>query len=329
MLRLFKTDQLIVVVILVLYALVLRFTMFNTPVQTVVQTSALFGDVVFNWIQSRALLSGILGLVLALTQALHLNYIVKEQRMAPDSGYLVALCYMLLVSSSPHFATLSPQLMANSFVILALHQLFSAQKKRSIMGQLFNFGFWVAIASLFYFSVIVFVLLGVMGILILRNFDIREFISLLSGSFAVYFLLGVYYFWYDSLDVLLDGQIGAHFKFMVFDGQLGLADYIQFSTLAGILLWAVLNLQQIMAQKSVNAQQYLSLLYWMLLIGLLSLACQDLIQAQHLIILLPALSVLLAVNFETMSSRILAEAIHMVLFLAVIANMYQGYFFAK
>src|SRR5690606_14303371 len=107
--------------------------------------------------------------------------------------------YMTLVSLFIPFLVLSPPLICNFIAIWMLGKLFNIYKQADVKGLMFDLGMIVAFGSLIYFPFMVMMVLLWISLIIFRPFNWREWITPLLGFTAVYFLLGVVYYWTNRL----------------------------------------------------------------------------------------------------------------------------------
>lgn len=138
--------------------------------------------------------------LLAGTAAVHI--VADRQELLGKRSYLPAFLYLVLMSGSPRLTCLHPALFANIFILVAFHRIMSSYRKDTAFMEAFDAGFWIAIASLFYFPAIVFLLLPWISFLILRPFIWREWVIVAVGALVPYLFAGVYYFWFDISEYL-------------------------------------------------------------------------------------------------------------------------------
>ena len=181
MLNFFRTNQLAFNFFLIFYAILLRGSSFIVPSQEATfGKSGVFSLWVLDLCDGFGALPFIVGILLVFVHAVMINVIVARFRMANEVSLLPGVCYILLASSIPEFLNLSPILLANTFFIIALFELFGSFRQKSVIANIFNVGFWLGIGSLFYFSEIIFILFS-------RNSRLVKFKILLI---YLYFYIG-------------------------------------------------------------------------------------------------------------------------------------------
>jgi len=93
----------------------------------------------------------VLSMVLILYQSYIFNTILQENKAFKDYSYVPAFIFVLLYHLHADFFTLSPILMANTFIILAIGNLFKRIEFKSKDENIHNSGLYLGVASLFYF----------------------------------------------------------------------------------------------------------------------------------------------------------------------------------
>jgi hypothetical protein len=186
-LSLFRTNQFISNTLLVFYALLLRGLVFFLPAREVSMSHpGIISKMVYGWIGQSGWLPDLVALLLVLLQALLVNVIVAKYRMARTVSLYPGVFYILIVSSFPDFLHLSPVLMANTFLLLVLYELFDSYKKYTAAGSLYNIGLWLGVAALFYYSMLAILIAAIIGFSIVRSFKVREVLMILFGLISPY-----------------------------------------------------------------------------------------------------------------------------------------------
>ncbi|MFT6851310.1 MAG: hypothetical protein ACJATA_002131, partial [Sphingobacteriales bacterium] len=200
--RLFNNSQPYTILILFGFLLLIRIPMFfagiNPPIETMAEPLGNFmfllnGSVFyFSWINL------LLALFLLLLQALFFNKITNEYNFYPRTTYIPGLVYGLVLSLFPQYLFLSPFLILNFFVLLVLQKIFSLYKSNTPIQALFDIGFLIGIASLFYFPIVWMLLVTIIAIGYLRPPAWREWISLILGFLLAFVFCWFIYFWIDQ-----------------------------------------------------------------------------------------------------------------------------------
>lgn len=145
------------------------------------------------------LFSVITGMLLAMTEAFLLNYIIYQHQVLVKKSWLPALLFVVLSACTPGLLWLHAPLIAGLFLLGALHVLLGTYRMDKAFGAVFNAGLLVGIAGLFYLPSMVFLLFAIITLILIRPFIWREWLIFLIGAMIPWIYSGVWFFWHDQL----------------------------------------------------------------------------------------------------------------------------------
>lgn len=325
MLAIFRTNQLIVGFLLLFYVVLLRFPVFLVPPAWEPHSIGILTDWLYQWIGNKGGVADIVAIIVLFVQAIILNGIVNQHRLAKEVTLFPGVFYIMIASLFPEFTHLSPLLLANTFYIIALGELMATYQRNTCADRIFNAGFWIGVASLFYFSYIVFLILGFISLLTMRAFRVSETLTLIIGAIVPYFLLGVGAFWFDGLNVFIQKQLSENLAFLDLNIPLEWSLYAQAGVIGLLIIVVLLSFRTYTSKQNIQTQKKLSILYWAIIIPLFSLLIQNNIQFEHLLMLAVPLGIFLSLNFVNMP-RQWAETLHLIMVIAVIVWHFKPYF---
>jgi hypothetical protein len=314
MLTLFRTNQPLANILLLFYLGILRASSFIHPATVAPPAQGILTAWMYAELPPLSMAANVAAFLLVFFQATALNITIGRYRVASEVSLLPGVFYCLFCSLMPDFLVLSSVLLANTFVILALFYLFDTYKNSYVAGRIFDAGLWLGVASLFHFSYILFIIWGIIGLGILRGLRGKEFLMFIIGYSVPFFLLSVFCFWHGILP-----QIGNHFLYNVnffnftrYDSQ---TLYVKIGVLALVLLLVLGASTQFFSRRNMTVQKYLSILYWLILLGGVTITFQSGVSLVHFLVLAVPVGVLLSMVFQRINTAT-AEALHM-LFLMV------------
>ena len=325
MLALFRTNQLLTSVLLLFYLGALHGYAFFNPVELGNIPMGIGMEWIYHLVGKSGWLANLFSILVLFTNGFLLNVLVSEQRFAKEVNLFPGLFYCLLSSAFPNFLALLPVHLANTFLILVLFEMLSIYRKPSCADRIFNIGFWISVASLFYFSYIVFLLLAIISLTIFRAFRLREQFMVIIGALTPYILVGTILFLTDQFPALIQQHFWANLAFLpLLNIQLEkhLPELIFFSI---ILLVVLTSYGLYMSRKNIEAQKKIDLIYWGILISAFSLFIQTNIPIWQLLFLAPFLGIFLALTFENLGNQT-AEVLHILVLLGILFIQYQGFF---
>ena len=323
MLGLFRTNQLGANLLLIIYIAIIRLYGFLFPSEWSPSQSGILSQHIYQGVGISGWLPSLIALFLVLIQAFIINVLAARFRISKEVTMIPGVFYILLMSTTPDFLKLTPVLLGNTFLIFALMSLFQIYKKSSVAGSIFNIGFWIGLASLFYFSNIVFVLFGIIGLSTLKALRLNEILILIIGAFIPYFFAGTFAFLVDALPEFHHLQIADNTGFLNFDWT---SNWKSHTTLAifGILsVVAIFSFSIYSQKKSIQTQKYIQVLYYFLFGSILTVFVQQGIRPTHLMLLAIPLSLLLPLNFLSFKNKNLASTFHLIWLILVLAIQYK------
>ena len=326
MLTLFRTNQLVANILLIFYVLLLRFSVFiphgNEAMEWVPPGSAVLSQWVYQMVGTNGLSAQIMAIVLVFFQAVLINTIVARHRLGNEITLFPGLFYVFLTCCLSDFLHLSPLLMANTFYILAIMELFNAYRKPSAADKIYNVGLWAGIGSLFYFSYLIFFIFGFISLGILRAFKFREQMMILMGLLSTFILAGAYSFWTGQWVSFWQLQFSKNLDFLDFAGQAHWLTWLKLGLFGLLLLICIISYNRYVLKKNIQKQKYISILYWGLLLSGLTILFQTEVRLEHLLILTTPMSIFISFNFLDMKKPT-AEAIHLLMVFAALVLQFE------
>lgn len=175
---------------------------FFHPVVPLTEHSAPLYKLLIAGIGDYPFLLTLISFILILCEAFLINYIIEKNEIIDTTTYLPALVYIVLMSLQPEMFSLHPIVIANLFMLFALHKLMQTYRKETAYSEAFDTGFFIALSALFYIPSVVFILILWIGLIVIRPFIWREWIIAFIGFSIPCIFLVFYYFWNDKLDEL-------------------------------------------------------------------------------------------------------------------------------
>lgn len=323
-LALFRTNQLIFSFLVLPYLILVRISSFTDPIVAGTDGVGVFSQYLYQMVEINSFSAHIVALVLVFFQSVLINITADRFKIFDEPNQFAGLFYALLTSLIPDFLYLSPVLLANTFLILAFYELCRVYDKKSGAAAVFNIGFFVAVASLFYFSSMALVLLVIIGLTIQRGLSFKELVMVLLGLVVPYFLLFTYYYWNDATSLWYDAQFAKGIKwFAVYfpSDFYGLAKLLVVLLIVGL---AVFNVGNLSIKRTIQIQKIQQILFWWLLVIPFGLCFQASIHLDYLLFLMLPLGFLVAYLFLGLKKQ-WADALHIVCVTFVIVFQYIKY----
>ncbi len=313
MLSLFRTNQFFANAFLVLYVLVIWSPAFFLTQDVVVSDGTFLFDSLSQYLPvPGSLFNYLIAALLTLLQAVLINVMVSRYRLTEEITLFPGVFYILFMGFSSQFWTVTPLLIANFFLLFAILELISTYKEYSSADRIFNISLFIGVASLFYFSYIVFLIFAWVGIGILRAIRWKERIILIFGFICPYFFVFTYHFWHDMHHTFFTQEIISNFKLLSFSGFREYKDIVSAALVGAMMLISLFSYKLYTYKKKIKIQKIIDILYWVLAATAVSLLFQNQINVQHFQMLLPILAIFVSINFVHMT-RQWSEVWHMLL----------------
>ena len=159
---------------------------------------ALFYGLITYLSHDSTLISALLSALFVFVQAFLINTILIRLAVFRGNSYVPAIVYTLLMSSSPEFMMLSPEMVSVTFVLIGLRFLLTHLKYGGTEEDIISTGFSFGLAGLFAKPAFFLLPLMLLLYLLYSNTLIRRYV-LASFGFALPFaMLWLYYFWNDA-----------------------------------------------------------------------------------------------------------------------------------
>ncbi len=186
--------------LLLIYALVLKFAMFLHPVVPVMHPGdnyfyRVILDVLHSLFGNVTVLYSIVAFFLLFTQATLFNRICNYHKILPKPNFLPGMSYILITSLLQDWNHFSAPLIINTIMIWTWYRMVALYNSNTAVSAVFNIGLLGGLVTLLYVPAMAFLLLLLFALLIMRPFRIREWLVALLGFTApYYFLVLILYF---------------------------------------------------------------------------------------------------------------------------------------
>jgi len=322
-LSLFRSNSAAILPLLLVYAILLRLTFCVVP-QAVLpgETCAYLGnDLIAQWLRPKDALwlEHVVAAVLLTVQAVLISHATNKVRFARQPSYLVGVFYLLTMHLLPEYATFSPILFANTFLLLVLNQLIDVYKRKSVdMGSVFNIGFFFGLAVLIYPPYVWWTFFLVSGLFVVGRFELKSLALLLSALATLAIITGTIVFWLPNWQEVFNDRFFCHFQVPSFL-DIHVTSKMVLHALAifmATLLFLLLSWRQAL-RKDLAVQKVLTLTLWMVVSSLLVVLSAENMDYERLMIWSLPLALVLGFWVSDLP-KAPGEFFHLALFLFVV-----------
>jgi hypothetical protein len=224
-----------------------------------------------------------------------------------DSTYVPALIFGLLCFLSFDFLTFSPELLASTFLLLALNNLFKEIEFRNQRDEnILNLGICIGLATLLVFSYSIFLVAALFILIVFTRINVRKALLFLLGVTLPHAILFTLYFYWGNTGALWQNY---YLPNLTLEG-------IQLISTKGMLILGIVPIiyfvfSLFMLNREAHFTKYQSQLFqvmflW-LLVAVLHVFIARALSPQSLVILIPSLAYLVSHYLLLIRRKRLAE----------------------
>ena len=273
-------------------------------------------------IGNSGLLANVIAFIIIIAGALLFNYTLTKNDLVPKNTLIPSMVYLVLMSHSPNLLYFHPVLVSGLLIIIVLYYIFQVYTEEEAFPQIFNAGFMLGIASLFYFPSIYFILFLWITFILYRLFKWREWLIPVFGFLTPYILLFTYYFWFNKLDVVLSAYSDyfSHLAIFDFTFDYPVINYIIILFIILFMFWSLFLLSAEIPEKIISIKKRYWTVFWLFIMALLTyLFCQSFYSSHQILILIPG-AIFISYTFSIVRKLIWIEIIFGVMTFMIIVN---------
>jgi hypothetical protein len=257
-------------------------------------------------------------------QIVYFNYVTNNRDVYPDRSFWPGLIYMLFLHLSFDCLTLSPVLMSTSFLLLAFGTLIRQMERRGATDEVFEVGFYIGIAALFYLPSALFILWATLSLLFFTGATFRQHSLCLFGFLFPVAATVLFYYLFDSFDDFNRNLLSSVFRVR----QYSLSDFQSlFASLLIPLGLGVLGFLSLFNSTSryVNFQQRVQqiMMIWFV-IAFLSIGLMPFLAPMSFLSFVPPMAYFAVYYFENVRKAWMSELSFTIAFGLMLLLFYQG-----
>lgn len=262
-------------------------------------------------------------LTLASFQVIYFNVMVNNRNVLSKRNYIPGLIYLLFLNFSFDCCTLSPVLMATTFVLMSFGTMVRQISRLQSTDEVFEIGFLIGLASLFYPPACIFILWAMASLVFFSGATIRQY-SLAIFGFLFPLLLTVLFFYLDgSYTAFYRNFISSVFQIR----QYNLNDFksllITLLIPFGVGVLGFLRLVNTFGFNNFQVRCQQVMMLWAIA-GVLSIGLMPFLAPMQFIIFVPTLAFFAINFFNSFKKQWLAELIFLGIFSTILLIHYQA-----
>ncbi|MEN8116808.1 MAG: DUF6427 family protein [Bacteroidota bacterium] len=237
---------------------------------------------------------------------------------------LPAILFVIIIAGFTKIHTLHPVYFAALFLLFSIFRFFSIFEKSKPYSAVFDTGLLLAVGSLFYFNLIIFLPAFLLSIIILtREISWREYVIMILGFLFPFVFVFSYFFYVgeftEKIDIFLENILTpvSHFR-----TNYALHGYL--TVLILLTLFGSITLLQQYDTKKVSSRKYFSVFFLIFIFSLISFAFIPATSQEMLVINAIPVTYLVSNIFVFMKSRFWSELLFSLLLAIVIIMQFFG-----
>ena len=238
-------------------------------------------------------------------------FIITKNDLTQKNSF-AALYLCLFIGIIPQFFLTPIVMLSNLFVLLGLRRIFSLKKNLNTKKKLFDAGFWIALATIFYpWAILYFVPLFV-AILMITSDYFKNTFAVFFGALSVSLTAFLYIFFLNKdFDIWLKQMPQINLEFSIY---YDLITFFPLTILLASSLWGISSLFNTMVFKISKSRFVYFILFSALVIGLIiPLVSENKSMADFIFLVFP-LAIVMANNTEQTHSQWLPSVFILLLF---------------
>lgn len=284
-------------------------------------------DSLFGYLQSMEFIRKILAFVLVLAVAFLLVRLNTRFIIINNRTYLPALVYIVLVSGIPDIQKLNPVLISTFLMLLIIEIILESYRYESLFYGFFTAAFILGVGCLIYPFLFFYLVTLFAGIILLRQFNWREWSFVLMGFLTPFLFAFSYYYIFEDKPNYVFGQYIPFFNHSYDFQGYSLSVYIFLGITAFVMLIGSQFLVQAYSARKILSRRAYSLLLWVFLNSLALFFLIDQVTIEIIYIAAIPLSFLLANYWTFVKATFWGNLFLLLLLLSAFYNQVSYFFF--
>ena len=284
--------------------------------------SASFYWLIYQIFGANSLALQVLTSLLILTQAFMLNHFLRMREVYQDRTLIPVLLYITLMHLFIDFFTLSPVLLANTFLIITIRYILLHINERKRYNAVFEVGAYIGIATLFYLPSFAMLIVAMLSFILYTGTPFKDYILLF---FAFLFTVGIAFLGFYLFNSEYDFYINFFQPLFYLKPQfnISLIDLIKMMLLPILFcVLGIVNTQLYRRYSNYQQRSQLVMILWLML-SVLSIFLASQVAAFSLMLAIPAMVFILTHYLLMLKNTLFKEAIYMLILINSLYFLYS------
>lgn len=257
-------------------------------------------------------------LIIAVFFIFLLDFIISKNNLTKKNSYAI-MTFGLLFAMFPETLKYSDLLFSNLFVLFALRRLISLQTNLHIKKKFYDAGFWIMMATLFYFWSILFFAVVIVALIYHSKNNLKNVIIPFVGVATVILLLVAYNIIVN--DVYIKPTNFSRFASIDYSVYNSGEFILKFTVLFTSFVWVLIYFFRTIQDKNKKLKPSLFLIAWSSIIAILIAVIAPVKNGSEFIFLFAPFSIIMANYIEVVSEKWFKEVFISLLIIAPIVSL--------
>lgn len=263
-------------------------------------------------------IQALLGCFIVFIQAMMLNRIVIKNSLSKEITLVTGLLYITFTSLLPQFIGLSPELLANTFIIFVFGQLFKTYNTAEVASETYLSGFFVGVASLLYVPCILLILFTNLSLMIMRSYSVREKIQHFLGWITPFFLMMTFQYFIGYKKFIIPNDYFNQWGLISIDFTKNFGTNGVLIIVLLISIFFVFNINNFYQKTANSIQKRISILFWLMLFTAIMAIFFKYLGLSHMIIFCIPASYFTCILLLRVKNKLFQELIYLSFLLVII-----------
>jgi len=272
-----------------------------------------------------AIASVIITAVLVFLQALILNTVLQRNNSLIDNTYLPGILYVFILSLNADFLFLSPILLANTFLLLAIDKILTHLKYRGTEENILSTGFLLGLSALCYIPYFTLLVFAILIYIIYSSTLVRRYFLMTYGFIFSFSIFWIYYLAFGEGGVFIEGYFTQLWNYNTVEtGEL----QQMLITMGLPALLTILSGAKSFSSGGLTNHQMLTqrMMLWLLIVGLVVLRLDQNFAGASMLGLVIPITFFTAQFFITREKKWVAELFFWIVFIGALALMFSPFY---
>ena len=255
------------------------------------------------------------------------NSMLSVNQLVTRNSSIGALVFVLCLSCVPISGELYSFFLACPIIMMVLQTVYLLYQVEKPEPYLMNAGFFLALASMFYFPAIILIIWVLLAMLIMDIRNVKRYLIPVMGFFFPYFILFVYFYFNRTLIENVKAYALTINELGFMKLGIGTSEIILLVAVFVFMLLSLMMIKSGNADNSVSTRKKVNVTIWLFIFSFMMLFLQKPVMSNGLIFMVLAVFISMALCYVKKSKVI--DIVIVMIMLAVIAIQYLPMFGIK